>query len=340
MNRYNPTERLGVNETEKIVIQNLGWIFREQPIVDVGLDAIIEQVENGEPTGRFIAVQIKSGSGNFYKTQKGLSHYVTNIHYNYWLNLSIPIILIAHIPEEGKTYWQEITEKNFKKTKKRWKIDIPFTQEFNENSDKKLKKIASDKSDERLFNVYIGRAHSDDIEDIAEDLNSITDATFCINNISAIINLQSEDVQKRTEKLKLLTENMSLNYSSEKSKLYKALSQKMNLTSKRIQIEVELFAQVYSVGISAFEKLLNNLNNLNLKLEDFVENTVEIKNIPNSIDYAIREYTNLRQTLIEMPSYNFSFFKEAKKQQVEVLSLFLFELTEASQMTKKIFNNL
>ena len=61
MNRYTPTERIGINEVEKVIIKNIGWIFREQPIADVGIDAIIEQVENGEPTGKFIALQIKTG---------------------------------------------------------------------------------------------------------------------------------------------------------------------------------------------------------------------------------------------------------------------------------------
>lgn len=133
MRRFDSTERIGVNETERIVIKNLGWIFREQPIADVGLDAIIEQVEDGEPTGRFIAVQIKTGLGNFYKTEKSLTYYATNIHYNYWINLCIPIILVAHIPNEGETYWQEIKKENFKKSKKSWKIDIPLKQKLSES---------------------------------------------------------------------------------------------------------------------------------------------------------------------------------------------------------------
>ena len=95
--RYNKTERLGVIETDRIVTEEIGWIFREQPIIDVGLDAIIEEVINDEPTGKFLALQIKTGEGNFHKTEKSLTHYVSNIHYNYWLSLSIPIIIIASL---------------------------------------------------------------------------------------------------------------------------------------------------------------------------------------------------------------------------------------------------
>lgn len=318
MSRYNPTERLGVNETEKIVIQNLGWIFREQPIVDVGLDAIIEQVENGEPTGKFIAVQIKCGSGNFYKTEKGLSYYATNIHYNYWLNLCIPIILIAHIPEEGKTYWQEITENNLKKNKKRWKIEIPFKQEFSEKSQNRLIKIASEKNDKN-FDVYRGRIDSNEIKDIIEDFKSINNATDCLNNITTIIEKQTKETHDMGEKFKQLNQEKSLNYASEVSILYKGISRTMNLTAKRIETEVELFSQLYSVGISSFEKFLINIKFFDLKFEDFVPEDSSIRQLSEQIDSALSEYINLKETIRSLPTNNFSFFKEAKNQTLKLL---------------------
>ncbi len=65
MSRYSNTERLGVIETDRIVTKYLGWIFREQPIIDVGLDALIEQSEEGEPKGR-LQVRFFSICGEFY----------------------------------------------------------------------------------------------------------------------------------------------------------------------------------------------------------------------------------------------------------------------------------
>ena len=47
MARYSTTERIGVNAVEHIVLHELGWIFREQPIVDMGIDAHIERVDDG-----------------------------------------------------------------------------------------------------------------------------------------------------------------------------------------------------------------------------------------------------------------------------------------------------
>lgn len=339
MSRYSPTERIGVNETERIVIQKLGWIFREQPIVDVGLDGIIELVENGEPTGKFIAVQIKTGLGNFYKTEKGLSHYVTNIHYNYWLDLCIPIILIAHIPEEGKTYWQELKEDNFKKNKKKWKVEIPFKQEFCEKSENRLIKIASDKNEVK-FDVYRGRIDSNDISDVIEDLNSIKDANICIANITSGVNLQTADIHLKTEQLEQLYKDKPFNNSLEAAIIYKSLSKIMNLTSKRIEIEVTLFSQVYSVGINAFEKFLIYLRTFNVKFEDFSNDINNIKLLPQKIDSAVSAYANLKDTIFGMPHSNSPVFKEAKNQQIEVLDLLITELQDAGRITKIIFERL
>ena len=47
--RYSSIEREGVNAVESVFIK-FGWIFREQTIVDVGIDAQVEVCENGKPS--------------------------------------------------------------------------------------------------------------------------------------------------------------------------------------------------------------------------------------------------------------------------------------------------
>jgi Domain of unknown function (DUF4365) len=46
------TERHGIYAVGLIVHEQLGWIFREQPIEDWGIDAQIEVVDESGPTGR------------------------------------------------------------------------------------------------------------------------------------------------------------------------------------------------------------------------------------------------------------------------------------------------
>ncbi|MHB8064874.1 MAG: DUF4365 domain-containing protein [Ruminiclostridium sp.] len=59
------TERIGVSHVASIVHEKMGWIFREQPIADYGIDAQIEIANHECPTGKLIALQIKSGESYF-----------------------------------------------------------------------------------------------------------------------------------------------------------------------------------------------------------------------------------------------------------------------------------
>ena len=54
-------ERLGVNAVEEAFLK-MGWLFREQPISDFGIDAHAEPTSDDWPTGQLIALQIKSGT--------------------------------------------------------------------------------------------------------------------------------------------------------------------------------------------------------------------------------------------------------------------------------------
>src|SRR5262245_39656738 len=57
-----------------IFFASTGWLFREQHGHDYGIDAHVEIVEDGRPTGKLIAFQIKPGSGYFLEqTSKAIA---------------------------------------------------------------------------------------------------------------------------------------------------------------------------------------------------------------------------------------------------------------------------
>ena len=58
------TERLGVSKLDHF-FSSQGWLFREQPVHDYGIDAQIEIVDGSGATGNLIAIQVKSGSSYF-----------------------------------------------------------------------------------------------------------------------------------------------------------------------------------------------------------------------------------------------------------------------------------
>lgn len=338
MNRYSPTERIGVNETEKIFIKDIGWIFRELTIVDVGIDAIVEKVENNEPAGKFIAVQIKTGKGNFHITDKLLTYYVSHIHYNYWLNLNIPIIMVAHIPENGETYWQEISESNLKKNKKNWKLEIPIKQKLCEKSIHRLEKLLSIKNDEK-FNIYRGKVDTNELDEILEDVKSISDATECILNINEILNKQTEKTRKYTELLTKYIDAQLTESDFQVKTVYRELAKAINLTAKRTETEIELFAQLYSVSINAYYKIIITIKSLHTKFDDFIQDFEDIRNLPNQIEYAKNSMQNLGRAVNDLPN-KLPELKEAKQHYLIVLKLLISELTEAKKNTEIIIEEI
>jgi len=140
MGRYSTTEHIGVNTVEKIILE-LGWIFREQPIVDMGIDAHIECVNDGEPTGKLIALQIKTGESHFRETRNSFIFYGSLHHLDYWTGHSLPVILVAHLPKSDQTLWVLVNEASVQRTGKRWKIAIPKINIFGQETRDSLEAI-------------------------------------------------------------------------------------------------------------------------------------------------------------------------------------------------------
>ena len=60
----NRTERIGISHCGEIAERN-HWMFREQPIDDVGIDAHMEYVDSSGKPKQLLALQIKSGRSWF-----------------------------------------------------------------------------------------------------------------------------------------------------------------------------------------------------------------------------------------------------------------------------------
>lgn len=338
--RYDKTERLGVIETDKIVTDQLDWIFREQPTVDVGIDAIIEQSIDGEPTGKFIAVQIKTGIGNFHITENKIILYVSHIHYNYWLNLDIPIILIAHIPENNKTYWQQINEHNFRKTKKQWKIEIPKTQEFNLRAKEKLTQILSEKNKENdLFNLYKGNDEEDSIFDFVENLECINESKETLDRINLCvgeIGAKSTDFNNKVETY--ISANLTDKDEQVRASL-KGFGRSLNIISKKIENDIEIYSSLYSEGFHAYEHVILTYFQITKNENDLITSLEGINTIPASVDIAIDGINDMRNAIIKLPT-KYSVLKESKLQLLEVVDLLIGELVASKEIALNIIEEI
>jgi hypothetical protein len=138
-------ERRGVWVVDGIVSNDLGWLFREQALLDYGVDAQAEVVADDElVTGRLVALQIKGGDSWFDEESadgEGWIFRESSDHLAYWLGHSLPVIVVI-VSNDGKAFWQVVTPTTVRETKMGFALVIPRSQPFGPASQDKLLEIA------------------------------------------------------------------------------------------------------------------------------------------------------------------------------------------------------
>lgn len=270
MKRHNSTERIGISKVALCFEEHYGWIFREQPVADVGIDGIVEIAEEGIPKGEFFAVQVKSGVGNFTKTKLGWTYYISNVHYYYWINLNIPIIIAGYLKGKDIIIWNVITPENIQKTKSKWKICLSGNLVKEKNKSKNVynsifKDKANSKKDSKLKSY----------ESLAklsgrEQFNSINDSLRLFGEYQKILT-----DRLKLEKPKLLIFNRIPKLAIHKDILRANQISILETFAWRIDNESELFA----IANSKF--LLATLD----VISTFIENPDKIKiHFPKGIE--------------------------------------------------------
>ena len=118
VNQSSRTDRKGV-QIVGAQFERAGYIFREQTTSDYGIDAQIELIDKDEVTGKLIALQIKSGPSWFQEEHGGgFIFRGDNEHLHYWLEHSLPVIIVLCNIEDSQCFWQVVTPINIIKTPK------------------------------------------------------------------------------------------------------------------------------------------------------------------------------------------------------------------------------
>lgn len=125
------------------VIQQLGWFFREQPILDYGIDAHAEVVADDDlVTGQLLALQIKGGNSWFNKPYDGgWTFYGDSDHLAYWLGHSLPVVVVI-VGDDGKAFWEQVTPSTTRETPEGFALKIPSSQPLDPTTRDKLLAVA------------------------------------------------------------------------------------------------------------------------------------------------------------------------------------------------------
>ena len=150
------TGDLGVAQC-KLLLTRQGFLFREQPTHDYGIDAQIETLDpSGYASGKLIALQIKTGE-SYFKEISGdrVIYRGTSVHRGYWLRHSLPVVLVLYHPVSGETIWAEITRESAEETAGGWRIAVPRANRL-EAAKGPLEEIAGRQSEyQRKFSALL-----------------------------------------------------------------------------------------------------------------------------------------------------------------------------------------
>ena len=336
--RFKNTERLGVIEAEKVITKDIQWIFREQPVIDVGIDAIIEEVQKNDPTGRLIAAQIKSGNSNFNMSKNYITLYVSNVHRNYWLGYVLPVILIAYLPDTNTLLWQIISDETLKKTKNKWKIDIPYNRTLDIHSKSELIEVLDSKFKFVVNPVtFIGDPNTINVFSLVENIGYINDATNSTKRFIDIMAEMSITADKQTIKIKQFSaRGLSFNDRQVSASMNK-FALELKVFAKRINNEIMIFAESFGIGISAYWQVTTTYYSLTNDESVLFESKESINTISLPLKSAITAISGMRQSINQLPKL-YPNLKVAKNFLVSAIDLVLDEYQTAQDFLNSMNN--
>ena len=199
----NSIERMGIYHCGEIAEGN-NWMFREQPIDDVGIDAHMEFTEANGEVRQLLGLQIKSGQSWFKEKKEDYIIFrdINERQYNYWVTNTLPCIIVLYNPDNHMCIWEKLTIKTIERTKggkgKGFFVKIPLNQIFlDELSNQSL--LAFSKLPEHITNYNFLLSQKSFMQIIQDGgtirLHSNEWVNKCsgIGNIELIINDENEE---------------------------------------------------------------------------------------------------------------------------------------------------
>lgn len=330
--RVNFTERVGVLETAIIFTKEIKWIYREQPLVDVGIDALVEESVNGNPTGKFLAIQIKSGKSNFHESTTELTLYISHVHKHYWLNLNLPIIVVAHLPEQMLTCWQKIDSTTLIETDSRWKVVIPKQKVLHLGSKLELANLVGSETNDFLSQLMDGHVSKEQVDRIISSTNKMTDLTQTLEEVAKIFNDVTECTSKYGKRLTHYT-NRGFNIENRQvNNVVRALSKCLSSNSKKMHSLVLDFSSEFAEVFDAYEKFSMVYFHETQDYKGLQNTYTTVDGLTKQIKHFIDQIIELRFIVSELP-VEISNIKMARKKWIDVCNLMVKEFRVSKKMS-------
>lgn len=298
--RYTPTNDIGRNIFGLKISKYIGWIAREVTTSDVGIDFNIEEVINGNPTARYLSIQLKTGLGNVDIDKNG--NYIFRFgetHYNYWIGSPIPVIIAICNPDTEEISWELISKHKISFAKKQYKILIEKNHILDSTSLEEFTLILDTYQSDFILPDLENESDKHNPEYWESLLNECKDA---ITNITASFYKVHDSYELEISKLSkfVVQSNYYFTQKQANSKLNKfaeniALS--LNVSKCTIQSQIPIIQNTYfevlnSIGYVLSKTSWFNSHNAVLVREAFEGNLKALENMICRVEDGVVKFEN------------------------------------------------
>lgn len=154
---YSASQRVGEEGVRLLglaVGRGLGWVVRDQPTSDFGIDAHIEIIEDGLATGKLIAVQVKCGTSWFRSpVDDGWRFNADLKHLKYWREHSLPVLVVLCRPDDNSCFWASVSPSSTSRLSPSSTITVPSSNRFDDGARATLTELANARCTLPLFHL-------------------------------------------------------------------------------------------------------------------------------------------------------------------------------------------
>ncbi len=213
-------EREGVAAVQQCLTR-MGWIFREIPHTDYGIDGDVEQVMNDKPTNFHIALQIKSGPSYLKENKDGdIIFYINEWHYKYWLQSDRPVLILFYDNVNDRVIWEQVKLSNIQATNLQYKIVIKPTKILNKDCLQELNNIIATHQPHHFY-------------ELTDEYNDFEFSHYCYQELNRSIGESCNDVQHFKKGIKY--QGKSLNSAIIKSLINDLADRTQNRTTREYE---------------------------------------------------------------------------------------------------------
>ena len=145
--------RARLDHVEAVAAEELGWIFLERSRSEVGIDAVLEVVEDGQATGLLIALVIRSAEEAPRLGPEAFAFQGAPGRLDDWGPFGLPILVVLSAPDVPRAWWQIVDTRLIEREGSRWTLAVPTARTFDAIHHGEILDAVADWRADRLPNV-------------------------------------------------------------------------------------------------------------------------------------------------------------------------------------------